>query len=120
LIATLIVGLVAALATLLGERYLLVFLSGDVSAYGLISVAILLGRPRGATGQHFRAPFFPALPILCVIFTALAVAADWMDPDAGRPSTILLGGLFVLALAYYFARLRDRPATWLAASHAKD
>ncbi len=120
LIATLIVGLVAALATLLGERYLLVFLSGDVSAYGLISVAILLGRPRGETGQHFRAPFFPALPILCVIFTALAVAADWMDPDAGRPSTILLGSLFALALVYYFARLRDRPATWLAASHAKD
>ncbi len=112
-IATLIVGAVAALATLLGERYLLIFLSGDVSAYGLISVAILVGRPRGATGTHFRAPLFPALPLFCVIFTALAVAADWMDPDAGRPSTILLASLFALALVYYFARLRDRPAAWL-------
>ncbi len=108
LIATLIVGAIAALATLLGERYLLIFLSGDVSAYGLISVAILLGRPRGTTGRHFRAPCYPALPIFCVIFTALAVAADWMDPDAGRPSTILLSSLFALALVYYFARLRGR------------
>jgi len=120
LIATLIVGAIAALATLLGERYLLIFLSGDVSAYGLISIAILIGRPRGATGRHFRAPLFPALPVFCVIFTALAIVADWMDPDAGRPSTILLGSLFVLALVYYFARLRDRPASWLAASDSTD
>jgi amino acid transporter len=120
LIATLIVGAIAALATLLGERYLVIFLSGDVSAYGLISVAILLGRPRGATGMHFRAPLFPALPVFCVFFTALAVAADWMDPDAGRPSTILLSSLFALALAYYFARLRDRPPSWLAAAHADE
>jgi amino acid transporter len=119
LIATLIVGAIAALATLLGERYLLIFLSGDVSAYGLISVAILLGRPRGTTGEHFRAPFFPVLPMFCVIFTALAVAADWMDPDAGRPSTILLSSLFALALVYYFARLRDRPAAWLGSPDAK-
>jgi amino acid transporter len=119
LIATLIVGAVAALATLLGERYLLIFLSGDVSAYGLISVAILLGRPRGATGKHFRAPLFPVLPVFCVIFTALAVAADWMDPDAGRPSTILLSSLFALALLYYFARLRNRPAAWLGGVDAE-
>jgi L-asparagine transporter-like permease len=96
---------------------LLIFLSGDVSAYGLISVAVLIGRPRGATGRTFRAPFYPVLPILCVLFTALAVAADWMDPDAGRPSTILLSSLFLLALAYYYARLRNRSASWLADAH---
>ncbi len=118
MIATVFVGAVAALATLMGERYLLIFLSGDVSAYALISVAILLGRPRNATGRHFSAPCYPALPLFCVIFAALAVAADWMDPDAGRPSTILLGSLFALALLYYFARLRDRPASWLPAAAA--
>jgi amino acid transporter len=116
-IATLFVGVVAALATLMGERYLVIFLSGDVSAYALISVAILLGRPRDSVGRHFRAPCYPALPLFCVMFTALAVAADWMDPDAGRPSTILLSGLFALALLYYFARLRGRPATWLPSPH---
>jgi amino acid transporter len=116
-IATLVVGVVAALATLLGERYLVILLSGDVSAYALISVAILLGRRRDTLGRHFRAPCYPALPMFCVTFTAFAVVADWMDPDAGRPSTILLGGLFALALLYYFARLRGRPATWLPAPH---
>jgi fructoselysine transporter len=118
LVATLIVGAVSAVATLLGEKFLLIFLSGDVSAYALISVAVLVGRPRRVTGHHFRAPFFPALPVFCVIFTGLAVAADWMDPDAGRPSTILLSSLFLLALGYYYLRLRHRSATWLAATGA--
>jgi fructoselysine transporter len=120
LVATLIVGAISALATLLGEKYLLIFLSGDVSAYALISIAVLVGRPKRVTGEHFRSPFFPVLPVLCVCFTALAVVADWMDPDAGRPSTILLSSLFFLALGYYYLRLRHRPATWLSATAATE
>jgi fructoselysine transporter len=116
LIATLIVGAISAVATLLGEKYLLIYLSGDVSAYGLISIALLVGRPRGLLGKHYRSPFFPVLPLFCVVFTALAVAADWMDPDAGRPSTILLTSVFLLALGYYHLNLRRRPATWLSAT----
>lgn len=116
LIATLIVGAIAAVATLLGEKYLLIYLSGDVSAYGLISIALLVGRPRGLLGAHYRSPFFPVLPLFCAVFTGLAVAADWMDPDAGRPSTILLTSVFLLALGYYYLNLRHRPATWLSAS----
>ncbi len=112
-LATLLVGVVSSIATLLGEKYLLIFLSGDVSAYGLISAAILVGRPRRVTGAHFRAPLYPVLPAFCAIFTVLAVVADWMDPDAGRPSTILLSAIFLAALAYYHLRLRDRPASWL-------
>jgi len=112
--ATLLVGAIAAVATLLGEKALLIFLSGDVSAYGLISVAILVGRPRRITGEHFRAPWYPALPVFCIVFTVLAVAADWTDPDAGRPSTIFLCTLFGVALIYYYARLRHRPDLWLA------
>lgn len=116
LIATLIVGAIAAVATLLGEKYLLIFLSGDVSAYGLISIALLVGRPRGLLGRHYRSPFFPVLPLFCAVFTGLAVFADWMDPDAGRPSTIFLTSLFLLALGYYYLSLRHRPASWLSAT----
>jgi len=116
MIATLIVGAIAAVATLLGEKYLLIYLSGDVSAYGLISIALLVGRPRGLLGTQYRSPFFPVLPVFCVVFTALAVVADWMDPDAGRPSTMLLTAVFLLALGYYWLNLRHRPATWLSAA----
>lgn len=116
LTATLIVGAISAVATMLGEKYLLIYLSGDVSAYGLISIALLVGRPRGLLGTHYRSPFFPILPLFCVVFTALAVVADWMDPDAGRPSTILLTSVFLLALGYYYLNLRHRPETWLSAT----
>jgi amino acid transporter len=114
--ATLIVGAISAVATWLGEKYLLIYLSGDVSAYGLIAVAVLVGRPRGLLGAHYRSPFFPILPLFCAVFTGLAVVADWMDPDAGRPSTILLTSVFVLALGYYHLNLRRRPANWLSAT----
>jgi amino acid transporter len=114
--ATLIVGAIAAVATLLGEKYLLIYLSGDVSAYGLISVALLSGRPRGLLGRHYRSPLFPVLPLFCLVFTGLAVFADWMDPDAGRPSTILLTSVFLIALGYYCLVLRRRPATWPGAT----
>lgn len=116
LIATLLVGAISAIATLLGEKYLLIYLSGDVSAYGLISIALLVGRPRGLLGTHYRSPFFPVLPLFCLAFTALAVFADWMDPDAGRPSTILLTSVFLVALGYYYFNLRHRPANWLRAT----
>jgi hypothetical protein len=49
-----------------------------------------------------------------VVFTTLAAIADWVDPDARRPSTILLSTLFISALGYYYFRLRERSATWLA------
>jgi L-asparagine transporter-like permease len=67
-------------------------------------------------GTHYRSPFFPVLPLFCLAFTALAVFADWMDPDAGRPSTILLTSVFLVALGYYYFNLRHRPANWLRAT----
>jgi hypothetical protein len=39
-----------------------------------------------------------------------------MDPDAGRPSTILLTSVFLIALGYYCLVLRRRPATWPGAT----
>lgn len=41
--------------------------------------------------------------------------ADWLDPDAGRPSIILLTVLFVSAMAYFHFRLRQASSGWLVA-----
>jgi hypothetical protein len=44
--------------------------------------------------------------------TVLSIIADWLDKDAGRPSILLLMGLFLAALAYYHFRLRQASAKW--------
>ncbi len=116
--ATVVLVIGAAAAVLLGEKALLVLISGNVSDYLLISLAIFVGRRRGLTGQTFAAPLHPAIPIFGLTVTALSVIADWMDPDAGRPSIILLVGLFLGALAYYHFRLRQVSKGWLVMTEA--
>jgi hypothetical protein len=52
------------------------------------------------------------VPIFGLTVTAFSIIADWMDPDAGRPSIIILISLFLGALAYYHFRLRQAAKTW--------
>ena len=111
--ATLVLAAGSTLMALLGEKALLILISGNVSDYLLVSVAILIGRRQGRTGAFFRAPLHPLVPVFGLAVTAMAVAADWLDPDAGRPSVILLVSLFLAALAYYHFRLRQVSKDWL-------
>jgi amino acid transporter len=111
--ATLVLAVGSTLMALLGEKALLILISGNVSDYLLVSAAILIGRRQGRTGAFFRAPLHPLVPIFGLAVTAMAVAADWLDPDAGRPSVILLVSLFLAALAYYHFRLRQVSKGWL-------
>jgi len=111
--ATVVLVVASAAAVFLGEKALLVLISGNVSDYVLISLAIFVGRRRGTTGQTFRAPLHPMIPVFGLVVAVLSVIADWMDPDAGRPSIILLLGLFLGAMAYYHFRLRQVSKGWL-------
>jgi amino acid transporter len=113
LTATLLVASLAAVMALLGEKTLLILLSGNVSDYLLISIAIFVGRRKGMTGRFYKAPY-PFVPVFGLCVTGAAIVADWMDPDAGRPSIILLISLFVGALAYYRIRERQVSKGWLA------
>ena len=113
IVATLLLAVLSAVAALLGEKALLILLSGNVSDYLLISIAILIGRRAGATGRDFGAPLHPLTPIFGLIVTAASIIADWLDADAGRPSTILLTGLFLGSLIYYQVRLREVSGAWL-------
>jgi amino acid transporter len=111
--ATLLLAAVSAFTVLLGEKALVILISGNVSDYLLISIAIMIGRRRGTTGRFFRAPLHPFVPLFGLGVTAMAIVADWLDPDAGRPSIVLLIGLFLAALAYYHFRLRQVSKGWL-------
>ena len=104
--ATALLGVVAAVLSLAGERVLLVFLSGDVFTTLLISLAVLAGRRRGATGMRFRAPLHPLIPLFGIALTAVFSYTDWIDRAAGRPSILVLTAVFGLSLLYYGWRTR--------------
>jgi amino acid transporter len=112
LAASLLLTAASAVMCLLGERDILVLISGNVSDYLLISLALFVGRRRGQTGQFWRAPLHPLVPVFGLAVTALSILADWLDPDSGRPSIILLVGLFLGGLAYYHFRLRQASSRW--------
>jgi amino acid transporter len=110
--ATLIVTILAGATSLLGDRAILILLSGDVSQYILLAAAVWVGRRSGATGRWFRAPLHPVIPLMSLVFGVFALAMDWLDPEAGRPSTILLSGIFLFGLVYYAMRIRNVGKAW--------
>ncbi len=114
-VATVVVALGSALCCLISDHVLLVFMSGlIVYALALVSVAVLVGRIRGQTGApgFWRSPFYPLMPLLGVALALAFAAAEWKDPDAGRPSLLLLGALLVAAVGWYHFVLRRRPGGW--------
>lgn len=125
-IATIAVAAASALCCLCSEHVLVVFIAGlVVYAFGLVSAAVLLGRPRRQTGGpgFWRSPCYPLVPLLGIALAVIFAAADWADRDAGRPSLLTLGALLLLALAWYYFVLRRRPGGWsprLAHSEARE
>lgn len=113
--ATVVVALGAAVCCLIPWHVLLVFLSGlVVYALLLVSTAVLVGRMRGQTGGpgFWRSPLYPLAPILGIGLALAFAAAEGTDPDAGRPSLLILGALVVASLAWYRFVLRRRPGGW--------
>lgn len=118
--ATLVAGAFAAACCLLDSHILVVFVAGFVPyVLTLVSLSVLLGRHKGLTGQAgcWRAPLHPTAPILGLCAAAVLFAADLMDADAGRPSTILLGGAIAAALMWHRFVLARRPGGWAPSLH---
>ena len=113
-VAVLAASAIAGAFCALGERGILVFISGEVLTGLLIALAVYSGRRRSltGTGELYRSPFFPVLPIVAVIVAIATIVADLMDADAGRPSMILLTALDGAVLLYYALVLRRRPGGW--------
>jgi len=114
--ATIGVAIAAGICSLLSSHVLLVFVSGlIVYSFALVSFAVLMGRARGQTGCRglWRSWLYPLAPILGLVLALAFAAADWADPDAGRPSLVILGALLLAAFAWYRLVLSRRPGGWV-------
>jgi amino acid transporter len=113
--ATLFIGAIAGVCCLLDFHWLVVFLSGSVVfTLTLASCAVLVGRKRGLTGQpgYWRSPLFPLIPILGLCLATAFAVADLLDADVGRPSILLLGSIFLVALLWHHLVLKRRVGGW--------
>lgn len=100
--AAIALALAAAGCCLLGERRVLVLVSGEVLTPTLVVASVMVGRMRGLTGSSsFRAPLFPVTPIIGFCVAAAFFAADWHDRNAGRLSLIVLGAVALCAFGYH-------------------
>jgi amino acid transporter len=107
--ATLVVAVFSAGCCLLATRTLLIFTTGLlVYAWGLVCLAVLVGRRRGLTGGpgYWRAPLHPVAPVLGLGMAGVFAVADLADPVAGRPSLILLGLVVMAAVLWHRYALR--------------
>ncbi len=109
-IATLVMGVLSAIACLLRLRLLVVLTATSiVFVYIGVMAAALVGRRTGSTLQGaYRAPWQPWASVLGLIALGGVVAADLADPEVGR---LGLAANVVVSLAfagYYWLFVRPR------------
>ena len=108
----------------LRQRVLLIFISAAaVYGLGFVSMAVLIGRPKGLTGGagRWRSPRFPLAPLPGPAPALTFAAADWAHAASGRPNLLTLGALLGAALLCYRFALRKHPGGWarqLALEHS--
>lgn len=109
-VATLVCGVLAALACLLPDNLLLLLTgTGLILVYSALCVAALIGRWRGATAHgDYRMPLFPFAPIAALAVMVYVACASWFDPVTGRPSLLATLGIMIVSAAYYALVLRRR------------
>src|SRR5262249_21994596 len=118
--ATWIIGAISAACCLLSMHVLVVFISGlTVYSLALVSLAVLVGRARGLTGQrgYWRSPLYPLAPILGLLIAIGFGIADLLDTEAGRPGFLMLGAMIVAGLVWHHLVLSRRPGGWRPQVH---
>jgi amino acid transporter len=113
-VATVVSGVLAALACLVNENVLFVVTgTGLILIYSALCIAAIKGRAQGSTAHgHYRMPFFPAAPIIALLVMLFVVYANWLDPIIGRPSLFTTIGICVVSILYYQFVLKRRGA-WI-------
>ncbi len=109
-VATLLCGVLTALACLINLNVLLVLTgTGLILVYSALCVAALVGRWRGGTAHgHYRMPWFPLAPIAALAVMVYVVWTSWFDPVIGRPSLFATLGIVIVSACYYALVLRRR------------
>jgi amino acid transporter len=109
-VATLVCGVLAALACLAPLDLLLVLTgTGLILVYSSLCIAALIGRwRRGTAHGHYRMPLFPLAPIAALLVMVYVVFASWFDPATGRPSLFATLGIVIVSALYYALVLRRR------------
>ncbi len=100
--ATLVFAALSAACCLVDEDHLLIFSAGlVVFCLPMVSLAVWVGRRKGQTGGagFWRAPLSPLAPVLGLMMSLGFLVADLLDPNAGRPSILILGGLCAAGVA---------------------
>ncbi|MFM9829418.1 MAG: APC family permease [Sphingomonas sp.] len=109
-IATLLVG-GAGIACCFVPLELLLVLSGTglIAIYVGIALALIVGRRSGALDRApFRAPLYPAAPVITLVGLGYVVWLNWLDVGEGRPGLVMTGVQLGLSAAYYRFVLRRR------------
>ena len=95
--------------------HLLLVLNGMnvVAIYISLCLALIVGRMTGSSAHaHYRAPLYPLGPVVVLVALAGVIAANWADPDVGRPSLIVTVGELVVFGAYYLFMRRRGALAW--------
>lgn len=113
-VATLVSGVLAALACLINETVLFVVTgTGLILVYGGLCLAVMIGRFNKSTAHgHYRMPLFPAAPVIALLVMLYVIYASWLDPVIGRPSLFTTLGIAVISALYYIFVIRRR-GTWV-------
>ena len=109
-VATLLCGVLAALACLVDLNLLLVLTgTGLILVYSFLCLAALIGRWGGTTAHgQYRMPCSPLAPIVALLVMVYVVCTSWFDPEIGRPSLFATLGIVIASACYYALVLRRR------------
>jgi amino acid transporter len=110
-VATLIGGGAAAALCLMDLKVLLIVTGTGVALiYGLLCVAVMVGRRTGVTsGALYRGPLVPLLPVMTAMALLGVLYADWVDPAEGRPGLVVALVTAAAGVLYYGLIVRRRP-----------
>jgi amino acid transporter len=111
IVAMAVVAGASLLAELAGVRRLTVLMAIDLTMIP-IALAALYGRRRAVTGRWFKAWLHPAAPLFTLGFMVVSIWVNWLDLDAGRPSLLIMGGLFLGSIAVYLLHIRRSAVVW--------